>query len=1139
MNLKLLSLLAGIHLLCGPAFSQKTGLDIPNFTFHSPNVTNLGQYGDYPVDPSTGVPSIDIPLYIVKGSKLELPLSLSYHASGIKVDQEASFVGLGWVLNAGGIVTRILRDKADESGFGFKATGQSIPDYNSLDDLQGAGTVGNPDYVRAAYTSYDKEPDLFTISANGFNDQFCLDNTGKYVSTGLELVSTSVDHINNLVIVKDKLGNIYRFGKALDGTAAYETTTVGYSSVDNNGGGSSFTTNPSYTSSFYLTEIISADNTDTILFKYKTGMYSDGKVVSMVRYIPNDGGDLSVIDDDGQHFSGITTTLSQTSIPNLQIPDKILFKNGSVEFTTANDRLDLRGGGSLPGQTRITGFVVYDINRIIIKKVVFQNADYFSRTGVGAAMDGMTVAEHRKKSLRLNSVQFYDKNNVFVNDFKFQYDETPLPPRNVSSQDFWGYYNGKMNETLIPETFYTNSFNDQPMYVGDNRQTDYNFMKAGVLKKITYPTGGYTTYDYAPNYYLKTEQSGNKVQKSKTVSLYAVNRLSSCDLADFLNGVPASNVMEFDITEDIGSSNISSANLYVMFSDYKITSNNKAMTYKITNLTNGTTYSFEHTPSEMSQREVINQTITIRKGDRIRLEANTNGVTGSDLSICNSPYIESGLTYNYWEMVPIEQVLPTQAGGLRIKTISNYDINNNQILKKIYEYGDNQYSIGGIGELITDPSKNFYNYPLLWSHITKDLKNILWFSSESQTELGLNKGCPVDYEKVIEKVVSYNDDTPSGKTEYLYSKTSGDYEPKSSRKYPYNTIYYPDWKRGNLLKVVHYKFENANYIPVKSIEYAYNELPVNKIKILKVIDYEPDAYHGFKQSDGSWLYLINNPERFYYYNYYVSCGKVRKQKEIVKEYINGVASLITERNYEYNKYHDVSREWSVNSKSETVETINKYTGDIDYSNLISKNIVGLPIQQEFRVNGKVRSGSILKYNDFGNPIERYQFASTTSAPPVAYNAVATNPPLYERKESLFYDPTKKSLQEIKPENAINTLYLWSYSYMFPIAEIKNADYAVVQSILGTSAIINFAIKNPTPAEVQSFLAPLRDDARLKTAIIATYTFDPLTGVTSMTDNRGQITSFEYDGFGRLKLVKDQNGKILKQYDYQYQKPVTQ
>lgn len=51
--------------------------------------------------------------------------------------------------------------------------------------------------------------------------------------------------------------------------------------------------------------------------------------------------------------------------------------------------------------------------------------------------------------------------------------------------------------------------------------------------------------------------------------------------------------------------------------------------------------------------------------------------------------------------------------------------------------------------------------------------------------------------------------------------------------------------------------------------------------------------------------------------------------------------------------------------------------------------------------------------------------------------------------------------------------------------------------------------------------------------ITTYTYKPLIGLTSTTDPKGMTTYYEYDSFQRLKYIKDQNGNILKSYDYHY------
>jgi YD repeat-containing protein len=53
------------------------------------------------------------------------------------------------------------------------------------------------------------------------------------------------------------------------------------------------------------------------------------------------------------------------------------------------------------------------------------------------------------------------------------------------------------------------------------------------------------------------------------------------------------------------------------------------------------------------------------------------------------------------------------------------------------------------------------------------------------------------------------------------------------------------------------------------------------------------------------------------------------------------------------------------------------------------------------------------------------------------------------------------------------------------------------------------------------------------AAMCTLTYDPLVGITSNCDAQQRITYFEYDGFGRLAVVRDGERKVLKTLLYQY------
>ena len=51
--------------------------------------------------------------------------------------------------------------------------------------------------------------------------------------------------------------------------------------------------------------------------------------------------------------------------------------------------------------------------------------------------------------------------------------------------------------------------------------------------------------------------------------------------------------------------------------------------------------------------------------------------------------------------------------------------------------------------------------------------------------------------------------------------------------------------------------------------------------------------------------------------------------------------------------------------------------------------------------------------------------------------------------------------------------------------------------------------------------------------MTTYTYEPLIGLTSQCDINNKITYYDYDGLGRLKLIKDQGRNILKKICYNY------
>ena len=67
-----------------------------------------------------------------------------------------------------------------------------------------------------------------------------------------------------------------------------------------------------------------------------------------------------------------------------------------------------------------------------------------------------------------------------------------------------------------------------------------------------------------------------------------------------------------------------------------------------------------------------------------------------------------------------------------------------------------------------------------------------------------------------------------------------------------------------------------------------------------------------------------------------------------------------------------------------------------------------------------------------------------------------------------------------------------------------------------------------------------DEIRLTSydAIVTSYTYEPLRGVSTVCDNNNDVLYYEYDPFGRLICIRDTKFNIVKLYDYKYKQSIT-
>ncbi|GHV33599.1 hypothetical protein FACS1894177_09880 [Bacteroidia bacterium] len=225
----------------------------------SPTIAELGKYGMIPVSHYTGVPNISIPLYTIECGSLKLPISLSYHAGGIRVEQIASWVGLGWSLNAGGIISASVMGKSD-----FDQR-MKIKDWNDIRNNR-FPTEGELISIVDGYT--DSQPDIYTYNFNGHSGQFILDTLFQpHEIRNNKQIKIIPNKTNKEFTIIDDMGISYEFkSQELTTTDYYQSYSynAGYTYANFAWQSRRFSGNTAW----FLTRVISPNQADILTFTY-------------------------------------------------------------------------------------------------------------------------------------------------------------------------------------------------------------------------------------------------------------------------------------------------------------------------------------------------------------------------------------------------------------------------------------------------------------------------------------------------------------------------------------------------------------------------------------------------------------------------------------------------------------------------------------------------------------------------------------------------------------------------------------------------------------------------------------------------------------------------------------------------------
>jgi hypothetical protein len=121
--------------------------------------------------------------------------------------------------------------------------------------------------------------------------------------------------------------------------------------------------------------------------------------------------------------------------------------------------------------------------------------------------------------------------------------------------------------------------------------------------------------------------------------------------------------------------------------------------------------------------------------------------------------------------------------------------------------------------------------------------------------------------------------------------------------------------------------------------------------------------------------------------------------------------------------------------------------------------------------------------------------------------------------------------EVSQQNGTVVSYIWGYNKTQPIAKIENATYASVESYVGNLQDLS---NSTNEANLITALNALR--TALPNAMITTYTYKPLIGISTVTVPKGDTQTYHYDEFNRLQFVKDSEDNILSENAYHYRTP---
>ncbi len=1164
----------------------KAQLQIPKIILPSPEAFSMTKYGDLPIGLFTGTMNFSVPLMQIGSGKIQVPVSLDYATNGIKVDEVAGRVGLGWNLRAGGVISRNIIGKPD-NGVNF-----SKPPTSDSTSWEFYNWVKN-----SATSDNFNMPDEFNYSFMGQSGKFYMNDLGEIKELSKSGIKFSVTPGMNLFQLVTPDGFQYEFGGPAKDSSSSERLGIGEAP-------SSFAASRSGFTAWYLIKITSPSG-ESVTFNYTAAgaIYPSGIQQSFTIAQPGVGIPVLFIQGSGCGHDGemgygpngvefqpapctvqaITTDIQQSSVAGVKLSE-IISRQGKIRFyysdredITIEQKLDSIVLLSASGDKRLKkAEMQYHYSQSLAAYNTPENISWYplGNTSLQVRYPMLT------KRLYLDSVLFVDITGKEPHQsYGFSYDgRDSLPGRLSFAQDRFGFFNGKINSDFIPDNTYVNALIGGDISNTGKREVDTLFSRKGVLTRIKYPTGGFSKIRYESNQIAAATKSVYDTVVAEitnpAVNLTAVTPVFTPKapvklkvVTNWLgappppDGPPVDTVVMVSIENAITNECVGICSIPVKAGETYIVYNSR-LKYILGNLT--------------SARIKLVST-------HAALGARAELIEGEDL-----PFLHNKAT-----------------GGVRVAAITNFTDEGIQSSYKRYTYEDPNYGVTS-GALINDFQDirdfAYFQWKVCGGGSDESYATQYVISSSSSMGGFSNDYLSVNYKFVTEYVDSVGG---NGFTRYEFTispnqlpsaltcvvpLTANLHVPFLIPGAPYSNT---GALNGKEKTITVYRNNNGEYAKIKEARKFYS------------VDsrlYSQDRLFMVSQGVARSTYLTNYK---YFADYYINVYKrisswSHLDSTIEKEYDESGRPFTRKILYEYASpaHLQATSIKQYNSKGELLVSTKKYPHDIIANDvttaMINRNMITAVLEEKTVTNDRpthFQRNQYGFYNGVQLELAGVQTASFSNTLQQEYTINA-------------YD-SDGNITQITGRNGIPVTYLWDYTNSYPSAEIKNAmigtaaytsfeadskggwnynaagitgssggitgsagfalgTYTIDKTISpGSNYIVTMWVKEETGtpsfngspgtklitrknwslykkeitgvSSISISGTGIIDELRLypANARMTTFTYEPLIGMTSQCDANDKIQYYEYDGFGRLQIVRDADGNILKTLKYNY------